>query len=53
MNEWCAGCAADLPDNLPPNEYYEYYGPDYKLHIPTDPSKTNKNQRGYLDGVSL
>ena len=24
----------ELADDLPYNDYYEYYGPDYRLHIP-------------------
>ena len=24
-----------MQDELPPNEYYEKFGPDYRLHIPT------------------
>ncbi len=25
----------DIPDdaNIPPNDFYEYYAPDYKLHL--------------------
>lgn len=22
-----------VPDDLPPNEYYEYFKPDYRLHL--------------------
>ena len=29
----CLGMEDDIPDDLPPNDYYEYYQPDYKLHM--------------------
>jgi len=39
-----------LPDELPYNAYFEYYGPDYRLHI--QPSNMeNVNSRKYLDGI--
>lgn len=39
------------PENkLPYNEYYEYFGPDYTLHI--EPKKTvNKNSARYLEAL--
>ncbi|XP_049850386.1 type-1 histone deacetylase 1-like [Schistocerca gregaria] len=38
----------EISDKLPYNDYLEYYGPDYRLHI--DPSNMpNKNTRGYLE----
>lgn len=27
------GVEDKVPDDLPPNEYYEYFKPDYKLHL--------------------
>ena len=27
------GVEDTIPDDLPPNEYYEYFKPDYKLHL--------------------
>jgi hypothetical protein len=27
-----------LPDAIPPNDYVEYYRPDYRLHL--DPART-------------
>jgi hypothetical protein len=27
------GVEDQVPDDLPPNEYYEYFKPDYKLHL--------------------
>lgn len=28
-----SGVEDTIPDDLPPNEYYEYFKPDYKLHL--------------------
>lgn len=39
-------------DRLPYNEYFEYYGPDYRLHI--HPSNMeNQNDRAYLDETTV
>ena len=27
------GVEDEVPDDLPPNEYYEYFKPDYRLHL--------------------
>jgi hypothetical protein len=41
-----------VEDKLPMNPYYEYYGPDHRLHI--QPSNMeNQNTPEYLDKVSL
>lgn len=40
------GC--DISNDLPYNEYYEYYGPDFKLHT-TASNMENQNNRAYLD----
>ena len=42
----------DIPDELPYNDYFEYYGPDYRLHI-TPSNMENLNDRKYLDVVSV
>jgi hypothetical protein len=39
-----------LQDELPYNDYFEYYGPDYRLHI-SPSNMENLNDRSYLDGV--
>ena len=41
----------DLPDELPYNEYYEYYAPDFNLHYPTNPTMENLNTRTYIETV--
>ena len=52
---WCYETAVvlgeELPDELPYNEYYEYYQPDFQLHFPTNPTMENLNTRQYLDTV--
>jgi histone deacetylase 1/2 len=38
----------EIPDELPYNDFFEYYGPDYRLHI--QPSNMeNLNSKEYLD----
>ena len=37
----------EIPDELPFNDYFEYYGPDYRLHIPPS-NMENLNDGAYL-----
>ena len=37
-----------LTSDIPNNEYYEYYGPDYELDVRSS-NMTDHNTRGYLD----
>lgn len=40
----------DIPNELPYNDYFEYFGPDFKLHIsPSNMSNTNSSE--YLDKI--
>ena len=40
------------PENdLPYNDYYAYYGPDFVLHFNTSPTMENLNNRQYIDSV--
>jgi len=40
----------DIPNELPYNDYFEYFGPDFKLHI--QPSNMqNQNTSDYLDKI--
>lgn len=40
----------DIPNELPYNDYFEYFGPDFKLHI--QPSNMqNQNTPDYLDKI--
>jgi histone deacetylase 1/2 len=38
----------DLDPHLPPNEYYEYYGPDFSLFI-SPSNMENHNSTAYLE----
>ena len=39
-----------VKDTLPFNDYFEYYGPDYRLHLPVS-NMQNLNSPRYLDDV--
>merc|ERR1711931_215322 len=39
-------------DELPYNDYFEYYGPDFKLHI-TPSNMTNQNSQQCLDKIKI
>ncbi|KAI1722464.1 histone deacetylase domain-containing protein [Ditylenchus destructor] len=51
---WCyetsVALDTDIANELPYNDYFEYYGPDFKLHI-TQSNMTNHNTPEYLDKV--
>jgi histone deacetylase 1/2 len=40
----------ELDDNMPQHEYYEYFGPDYALHVAPS-NMENKNSRPLLDDI--
>ncbi|ORX91878.1 hypothetical protein K493DRAFT_316901 [Basidiobolus meristosporus CBS 931.73] len=40
----------ELDENLPYNDYYEYFGPDYKLGVPSN-NMENLNTREYLEKI--
>jgi hypothetical protein len=40
----------ELTDKMPPNEYYEYFGPDYTLHVAPS-NMENKNSWHHLDDI--
>lgn len=40
----------ELPPYLPFNEYFEYYGPEFKLDVPNN-NMDNQNSKKYLDGI--
>ncbi len=40
-----------MSDQLPPNDYYEYFGPDYRLTIPVEQDRPNSNRKDQLDKV--
>ena len=39
-----------LSDHLPFHDYFDYYGPDYQLHITTN-NMTDQNDRAYLEKI--
>ncbi len=42
----------EIANELPYNDYFEYFGPDFKLHI--SPSNMgNQNTQEYLDKIKL
>ncbi|KAL2507456.1 Histone deacetylase 9 [Forsythia ovata] len=41
---------AELPDEIPENEYIKYFAPDYSLKIPSVPME-NLNSRSYLNSI--
>jgi len=42
----------NLKDELPYNDYYEYFGPEYRLHQPVT-NMENQNSREYLDSIKI
>lgn len=48
-----AGLGETMADDLPLNDYYEYFAPDYKLHIPVDCTMPNWNKREHLEKVRV
>ncbi|VDQ08453.1 unnamed protein product [Trichobilharzia regenti] len=42
--------ATELPNDLPYNDYYEYFGPDFKLHI-SPSNMANQNTNEYLEHI--
>jgi histone deacetylase 1/2 len=43
----------ELDNNLPYNDYYEYFSPDYKLHLPTQKNLPNTNGPEYLENTKI
>lgn len=41
-----------IRDAMPYNDYYEYFGPEYRLHLPVS-NMENKNSRKYLEDVKI
>ena len=45
------GMDTQIANELPYNDYFPYYAPDFSLHYATNPSMENQNNRQYLDSV--
>ncbi|EZG83563.1 histone deacetylase [Gregarina niphandrodes] len=41
----------DIDNRVPVNEYYEYFGPHYNLHLEPDPTSGNKNSEAYVQQI--
>ena len=48
--ETAASLGVEVANELPYNDYFEYYGPDFKLHI-SPSNMTNQNSSDYLDKI--
>jgi hypothetical protein len=42
----------EIPNELPYNDYFEYYGPDFKLHI-SPSNMPNQNSSEYMDKIKV
>lgn len=42
----------EIEDKMPQHEYYEYFGPDYALHVAPS-NMENKNSRQLLDEIKI
>lgn len=43
----------DVGNNIPYNEFFEYYGPDFDLHLTPNTSMENANTKEYLEKYKL
>jgi histone deacetylase 1/2 len=43
----------DVENEIPVNDYYQYYGPSYNLHIEPDKTLENRNHREYLETAMI
>ncbi|CAK9303780.1 unnamed protein product [Gordionus sp. m RMFG-2023] len=50
--ETSIACDTDISNDLPYNDYFEYFGPDFKLHI-SPSNMTNQNTMEYLDRIKV
>ncbi|CAJ0574494.1 unnamed protein product, partial [Mesorhabditis spiculigera] len=50
--ETSVALGAEISNELPYNDYFEYFGPDFKLHIQPG-SMTNQNTREYLEKTQI
>lgn len=39
----------EVSDNIPYNDYFEFYAPTFKLHLDPDPELKNDNSKEYLE----
>lgn len=43
------GCHNVINEKIPPNEYYQYFGPNYQLHLEPDASLSNLNTSSFCN----
>lgn len=48
--ETASALDVDIPNELPYNDYFEYYGPDFKLHI-SPSNMANQNTPEYMEKI--
>merc|ERR1711971_1326418 len=48
--ETAVALETDIPNELPYNDYFEYFGPDFKLHIAPS-TMSNQNTSEYMDKI--
>lgn len=41
-----------IKDTLPYNDYFDYYGPEYRLHLPVS-NMENQNSKKYLEDIKI
>jgi len=46
----CLGLENEISEELPANDYYEHYGPDFRLHVQEKPDE-DKNTMEYLNKI--
>jgi histone deacetylase 1/2 len=51
-HETAVALGAEIPNELPYNDYFEYFGPDFKLHIQAT-NMVNQNSGEYLDKIKV
>jgi len=39
----------EVSNNIPYNEFFEYYGPDFNLHLTPNPTMENMNSKDYIE----
>jgi histone deacetylase 1/2 len=49
--ETAALVGVDVPNELPQNVYWDYFGPNFEMHYPVVPKFENKNTREYIEKV--
>lgn len=44
---------SNVSNHIPLNEYIEYFGPQYNLHLPNNPNLVNQNPNEYIEKVKM